>query len=52
LMAWHFWPKALTHQHFRDAIESARFRASPPRSALVLETFWRRPVADGEEQKK
>jgi len=42
LMAQHFWHKALRHQHFRDEIESSAVRPNPPRTALVLETFWRR----------
>jgi len=42
-MARDFWLKTLTHQHFADEIESAPFRSSHPKSALVLETsFWRR----------
>jgi Recombinase zinc beta ribbon domain len=46
LMARHFWRKALRHQHFGDGIESAAVCSSMPRSALVLETFWRR-IANG-----
>jgi len=45
-MARHFWRKLLQHQHFDDEVESAGDRWIPPRSALVLEIFWRR-IGDG-----